>query len=110
MRHRVTYLHLATSGRLIFTVTTDGHESMARAAGNAWLHASGLHLTDFAFLSVVRLREDGHADTGEVDCDILSRVRDRHHGEPTVHAGMPVGRDEEREGTSGGSGDVLAEE
>lgn len=110
MRHRVEYLHLATSGRLTFTVSVDGHEGMARAAGNAWLHTSGLHLTDFAFLSVVRLREDGRADTGEVDCDILSRVRDRHHGEPTVHAGMPVGRDEEREGTSGGSGDVLAEE
>jgi hypothetical protein len=108
MRYRVEYLHLHTSARFTFTVATDGLDGMARSAGNAWLHASGLHLSDFAFLSVVALREDYRAHTAEVDCDILSRVRAIHHGEPTVHEGMPVGRDDERPGASGDSESVLA--
>lgn len=95
MRHRVEYLHLATSGRLIFTVSVDGHEGMARAAGNAWLHASGLHLTDFVFLSVVRLREDGRADTTEASCDILSRVRVQYPDRGTLLDGLQVGRDDQ---------------
>jgi hypothetical protein len=110
MRYRVEYLHLHTSARLTFTVATDGLDGMARGAGNAWLHASGLHLSDFAFLSVVALREDYRAHTAEVDCDILSRVRASHHGEPTVHEGMPVGRDDERAGASGGGESILAPE
>lgn len=109
MRYRVEYLHLATSARLIFTVETPGLEGMARSAGNTWLHMSGLHLSDFAFMAVVALGEDGHAYTPEVDCDILSRMRESHHGEPTVSDEMPVGRDEECEGTAGNRGDVLAE-
>ena len=108
MRYRVEYLHLATSARLTFTVQTPGLEGMARSAGNAWLHAGGLHLTDFAFLGVVRLGEDHRAHPAEVDCDILSRVPNRHHGEPTVHEGVPVGRDAEREGAPGGGEGVLA--
>lgn len=107
MRYRVEYLHLATSARLTFTVETPGLEGMARSAGSAWLHASGLHLTDFAFLCVVALGEDHRAHTAEVDCDILSRVRDCYQREPVVHEGMPVGRDDECAGAAGGSGDVL---
>ena len=109
MRYRVEYLHLATSARLTFTVETPGLEGMARSAGNAWLHASGLHLSDFAFLAVVALGEDGHAYTPEVDCDILSRLRESHLGEPAMSDGVLVGRDEECEGASGDSGDILAE-
>jgi hypothetical protein len=88
MRYRVEYLHLATSGRLTFTVETAGLEGMARAAGNAWLHASGLHLSDFAFLCVVRFREDHHADTEVSRCDILSNVRGDDIGEPALYSGL----------------------
>lgn len=107
MRYRVEYLHLVTSGRLTFTVETPGLDGMARSAGNAWLHESGLHLSDFAFLSVVAIREDGHAHTQQARCDILSIVRDANLGEPTVHAGLPVGRDDECEGAAGPRGDIL---
>lgn len=109
-RYRLEYVHLITSARLRFTLETPGLEGMARGAGAGWLSQSGLHLSDFAFISVVRLGEDGHANTAEVDSDILSRVRNCHHGEPVVHEGMQVGRDDEREGTSGGSGDILPKE
>lgn len=88
MRYRVEYLHLATSGRLTFTVETPGLEGMARSAGNAWLHESGLHLNDFAFLSVVAIREDGHADTEVPRCDILSIVRGDDIGEPALYSGL----------------------
>lgn len=55
MRYRLEYVHLATSGRLRFTVETEGLEGAARGRGSDWLHESGLHPTDFAFLSVVSL-------------------------------------------------------
>jgi hypothetical protein len=105
MRYRVEYLHLTTSGRLTFTVETPGLDGMARSAGNAWLNASGLHLSDFAFLSVVALGEDGHAHTRQDRCDILSIVRDQHRGDGTLHEDLSVGR-ELQQGPAGDSPDL----
>jgi hypothetical protein len=101
MRYRVEYLHLATSGRLTFTVETPGLDGMARSAGNAWLHKSGLHLSDFAFLSVVAIGEDGHAHTQQARCDILSIVPEQHPDGRALHDGVQVGRDDEHEGAAG---------
>lgn len=108
MRYRVEYLHLHLSARLIFTVETEGLAGMARSAGNAWLHKSGLHLSDFAFLSVVAIRGDGHADTEAHRCDILSIMREQHPNRGTLHVRVPVGRDDQHEGTAGDRADVLA--
>jgi hypothetical protein len=107
MRYRVEYLHLHTSARLTFTVETDGLDGMARGFGNAWLHRSGLHLSDFAFLSVVALRKDGHAHTAEAACDILSRVPEQYSDRGTLHVRMQVGRDDQHEGTPDPGPDVL---
>lgn len=63
MRYRLEYLHLPTSARLCFTVETEGLEGAARGRGGDWLHESGLHPSDFAFLSVVRLPGGSRADS-----------------------------------------------
>jgi hypothetical protein len=108
MRYRVEYLHLTTSGRLIFTVETPGLDGMARSAGNAWLHESGLHLSDFAFLSVVAIGGDGHAHPEAPCCDILSIVSEQYPDGRPVYLRVPVGCDDEHEGASGDRADVLA--